>query len=146
MPPQISLNELYQLKKKKDNIKNVCFDKIIDLCHRRIRTISSHGGMNTFYEIPGVLIGYPLYNIYECTDYVIKALRKNGLFVQLLPPPQISVLYISWDPEDLKPKNTNPALPYKPNNNLNNTIHHTMDTNILPPRIITKNNIILPKR
>ena len=41
MPPQISLNELYQLKKKKDNIKNVCFDKIIELCHRRIRNISS---------------------------------------------------------------------------------------------------------
>lgn len=141
MPPQISLNELYQLKKKKDNIKNVCFDKIIELCHRRIRNISSHGGMNTFYEIPGMMIGYPLYNIYECTDYIMKSLRKNGLLVQLLPPPQVSVLYISWDPDEIKPKRTQqPALPV-PGNQLNIT-RHNMDTSRLPPRIITKHDII----
>lgn len=148
MPPQISLNELYQLKKKKDNIKNVCFDKIIELCHRRIRNISSHGGLNTFYEIPGILIGYPLYNLYECTDYVIKSLRKNGLFVQLLPPPQISVIYISWDPDELKHKNTTSMIQNKYGNKTiqnSSTSHHTMDINKLPPRIITKNNIILPK-
>jgi hypothetical protein len=141
MPPQISLNELYQLKKKKDNIKNVCFDKIIELCHRRIRNISSHGGMNTFYEIPGMMIGYPLYNIYECTDYIMKSLRKNGLLVQLLPPPQVSVLYISWDPDEIKPKRTQQQALPAPGNQLNIT-RHNMDTSRLPPRIITKHDII----
>lgn len=60
--------------------------------------------MNTFYEIPGMLIGYPLFNVFECCDHVIAALRKIGFLVQVLPPPHVAVIYISWDPEELKPK------------------------------------------
>lgn len=102
-PPHISLNELYQMQRKKQNSKKVVFDKVIELCHRRIRNIGAFGGMNTFYEIPGLLVGYPLYNIYDCTDYVIEHLRKSGFIVQVLPPPQVCVLYISWDPNEIKP-------------------------------------------
>lgn len=108
MPPLINLSELYQLKKKKDQLKNNSFDKILEICHRRIKNIAGYGGQNTFYEIPGLLIGYPLYNIYECQDYVVDKLRKNGFLVQVLPPPHICVIYISWDPNDLKPKKNQP--------------------------------------
>lgn len=100
------------MRKKKDTIKTVCFDKVVELCHRRIRTIASYGGMNTFYEIPGMLMGYPLYNIYDCCDYVVQTLRKSGFLVQILPPPHVCVVYVSWDPQELKPKRSNePTLP-----------------------------------
>jgi hypothetical protein len=108
MPPQISLNELYQMKKKKEHAKTVCFDKIIELCHRRIRNIAAHGGLNTFYEIPGLLMGFPLYNIYDCMNYVVDKLRKNGFLIQILPPPHVCVIYISWDPNELKPSKATP--------------------------------------
>jgi len=101
MPPQINLNELYSMQRRKTITCHVCFDKILEICHRRIRTVASHGGLNTFFEIPGMLVGYPLYNIFESCDYVVKALRKNGLFVQILQPPHVGVLYISWDPKEL---------------------------------------------
>lgn len=107
MPPMLQLNELNQLKKKKDNIKKVSYDKIIELSHRRIKNIASFGGQNTFFEIPGMLFGYPLYDMHDCFNYVVDALRKNGLFVQILPPPHICVMYISWSPNDLNPKITN---------------------------------------
>ncbi len=106
--PMISLSELYDMKKKKETNRTKCFDYIIELCHRRIRNIASYGGMNCFYEIPGLLIGYPLYNLEECTTYVIEKLRTSGFLVQLLPPPHVSVVYISWDPQEIKPKR--PAL------------------------------------
>lgn len=108
MAPLINMNELYQLKKKKEQIKNVSFDRIIEMCHKRIKNIAAHGGMNTFYEIPGMLLGYPLYNIYDCLDYVVDKLRKNGFLVQVLPPPHVCVVYVSWDPEELKPKKNQP--------------------------------------
>lgn len=112
MPPRLSLNELYNMHHKKENSKKAVFDKILELCHRRIRNISSFGGMNVFYEIPGLLIGYPLFNIEHCRDYVISQLRKSGLIVQILPPPQVNVLYISWDPEEIKAtKKSQIALP-----------------------------------
>lgn len=104
MPPHISLNELYAMRNKKQSAKTICFDKALETCHRRIRTVASYGGMNTFYEVPGMLIGYPLYNVHECCNYIIESLRKIGFLVQVLPPPHVAVIYISWDPQDLKPK------------------------------------------
>lgn len=102
--PTITLGELYDMKKKKETNRTKCFDHIMELCHRRIRNIASYGGLNCFYEIPGLLIGFPLYNLEECTTYVIEKLRTSGFLVQLLPPPHVSIVYISWDPQELKPR------------------------------------------
>jgi hypothetical protein len=101
MPPQLSINELYALQHKKKQMKTVAFDRVIELIHKRIRNVSSYGGLNTFYEVPGLLLGYPLYDIVDCTKYITEALRKNGFLVQLLPPPHFCVIYVSWDPSDI---------------------------------------------
>jgi hypothetical protein len=106
--PNISLSELYDMRKRKETNRMKSFDQIMELCHRRIRNIASYGGMNCFYEIPGVLVGFPLYNLEECIQYVVEKLRGTGFLVQLLPPPQIGIVYISWDPQEIKPKR--PAL------------------------------------
>lgn len=103
MPPQISLHELYDMQKQKKHARTLCFDRVVELCHRRIKTVATYGGQNTFYEIPGMMVGYPLFNIYECLNYVVQALRKNGFLVQILPPPHVCVIYVSWDPQELKP-------------------------------------------
>lgn len=106
MPPTISLNELYMTRREKERKRTASFDKVLELCHKRIRNIASFGGMNTFYEIPGLIVGFPLYNLYECSQYVIDNLRKTGFLVQVLPPPHVAVLYVSWDPEELNPVKT----------------------------------------
>jgi hypothetical protein len=124
--PHISLNELYQMRKKKDTNKKQVFDKVLELCHRRIRNIGQFGGMNTFYEIPGLVVGYPLYNIHDCTNYLIEQLRKTGFLIQLLPPPHVCVIYISWDPNEIKPKTLHKAL------------MPPSSSKTVPPRIITK--------
>jgi hypothetical protein len=101
MPPQISLFELYNIKKKKDSIKNVSFDKILEKCHTKIKNVAQTGGMNIFFEIPYIVIGLPLYNINDCIEYITKSLRKNGFLTQNLPPPNTNYLYISWKIEDV---------------------------------------------
>ena len=108
MPPQINLQELYNMQKKKIKNRAKCFDHILELCHRRIRNVSSYSGQNTFYEIPGFVVGYPLYNLQECISYIVDALRKNGFLIQVLEPPHIGVIYISWDPRELMPKKALP--------------------------------------
>lgn len=104
MPPQISLNELYNMRTRKQTSRTISYDHVLELCHRRIRTVASYGGLNAFYEIPGMIVGYPLYSIHACLDYVVTALRQSGFLVQILPPPHIAVVYISWDPEELHPR------------------------------------------
>jgi hypothetical protein len=140
MPPQINLNELYQLKKKKDSCKIKSFDHILELCHKRIRNIAGYGGLNTFYEIPGMLLGFPLYNIHECMDYLVEKLRKNGFLIQILPPPHICVIYISWDPNELKPKKNAPLAIAPP------PATKKEEENIFIPRFITKNDIPVKKK
>jgi|TARA_Y100000389_G_scaffold197301_1_gene231668 hypothetical protein len=101
MAPQISLNTLYEMKNKKDKIKNATFDEIIHKCHAKIKKTASSGGQFIFFEIPYVLIGKPLYKIGDSVEYIYNALKKNGLFVNVLEPPNINILYISWAPTDI---------------------------------------------
>lgn len=106
--PQLNLHELYSMQEQKKKNRHLCFNHILELCHRRIRTVSSYGGENTFYEIPGMIVGYPLYNIKDCMEYVVAALRKNGLLVQILPPPHLFVIYLSWARNDVQAKKIQP--------------------------------------
>lgn len=103
MPPRISLSELYTLKEK-NNAKYTTFDKIIETCHVKIKNTATIGGMNIFYEIPYYVYGKPLYKIKDCIDYVVDSLRKNGLFVQILPEPNPNIIYISWNPNEISKK------------------------------------------
>jgi hypothetical protein len=130
MPPQINLQELYSMQKKKLKNRTKCFDYIIELCHRRIRTVSSYCGQNTFYEIPGFVVGYPLYKLDECITYVVDALRKNGFLIQILPPPNIGVIYISWDPRELFPQKALPPPPVSINANMNANMFNNTQSRI----------------
>lgn len=115
------MSELYQIKRRKEINKKQHFDKVLERCHSKIRKVATQGGMNTFYEIPGMIVGLPLYNIEACTQHIIEKLRASGFLVQLLPPPSLWVIYISWDPEEIKPmKKSAPTLapPERPVNKL----------------------------
>lgn len=102
MPPRISLTELYSMNERKKTARHVCFDHILEQCHRRIRTVASYGGMTAFFTVPGVIVGFPLYSVHQALEYVVDSLRETGFLVQLLPPPHIAVIYISWEPEELR--------------------------------------------
>jgi hypothetical protein len=101
MPPRILLSELYTLKDKKEHAKYQTFDKIIEVCHKKIRDTATIGRMNIFYEIPFYIYGKPLYKISDCIEYIVNALRKSGLYVQILPQPNNNILYISWNPSEV---------------------------------------------
>lgn len=113
MHPQISISELYQLKNKKDKIKTNTFNVLLEKCHAKIKNIAKHGGMNVFFEVPYILVGYPLYDINDSIEYLVNALRKNGLMVQILPKPNQNTLYISWKPTDVTvPKQLKTSRPF----------------------------------
>jgi hypothetical protein len=96
---KISLYDLYEIKKKKDNKVNEAFNIILNSCNKKIKTIAELGGQSLYYNIPPIIIGYPLYNYKNCITYIIKSLQKNGLYVSLLP--NNNTIYISWKIEDV---------------------------------------------
>jgi hypothetical protein len=101
---KISLTELYDIKKKKENRNSIVFNHILEICNKKIKHIAEHGGMCMYYKIQPVIIGYPLYDYKNCVEYIMKQLRMSGLYVSQLPPPNNTYIYISWKLEDLSHK------------------------------------------
>jgi hypothetical protein len=54
--------------------------------------------LNMFYEVPLFVVGYPLFDISECIEFLIKELESNGFLVRYFFP---RYLYISWDFEEI---------------------------------------------
>ena len=101
MASKLSLYDLYEIIKKKDNKLNEAFNIILNACHKKIKNIAEIGGQSLYYTIPPIIIGYPLYNYSTCMNYIISELKKNGLYVAILPQPNNNNIYISWKLEDV---------------------------------------------
>ena len=101
---KISLYDLYEIKKKKDNKVNEAFNIILNSCNKRIKIIAELGGQSLYYTIPPIIIGFPLYNYNNCIAYIIKSIQKNGLYVSLLP--NNNTIYISWKIQDVSPQSS----------------------------------------
>lgn len=106
--PKISLQELYNMRESKRRSQKECFDTVLEKCHYRIRNVANHGGQCCFFEIPPLIIGLPLFNRGDCIENLVSSLRRVGFLVQILPEPHLGVVYISWNPVELKP--AQPAL------------------------------------
>ena len=76
MASKLSLYDLYEIKKKKDNKLNEAFNIILNACHKKIKNIAEIGGQSLYYTIPPIIIGYPLYNYSTCMNYIISELKK----------------------------------------------------------------------
>jgi hypothetical protein len=101
MTSKLSLYDLYEIKKKKDNKINEAFNIILNSCHKKIKNIAQIGGQSLYYAIPPIIIGYPLYNYSNCMNYIITELKTSGLYVAILPEPNNNNIYISWKLEDV---------------------------------------------
>lgn len=104
MSNKISLYDLYEIKKKKDNKVNEAFNIILNTCTKKIKTIAELGGQSLYFKIPPIIFGYPLYNYKNCINYIIKSLQKSGLYVSLLP--NNNTIYISWKLQDVSPESS----------------------------------------
>jgi hypothetical protein len=102
---KISLHDLYEIKKKKDNKVCEAFNVILNACNKKIKKIAEMGHQSLYYVIPPIIIGYPLYDYEKCINYIISSLQKSGLYVSILP--NKNTIYISWKLEDISnnPKN-----------------------------------------
>ena len=103
-----------ELKKRKIKI----YDEVLQKCHHRIKLVSKLTSLNqwSFYIIPKVLFGIPLYNLAECVEYLVKMLTENGFRVAYTHP---NLLLITWFESQT---NTNKLL-YNTRSSSSNTNH-----------------------
>ena len=96
---QLNIYDLYRNINHKKEKKNVSYNQVLYKIHDRVKRTAEKEKYKLIYEIPEVIFGLPSYDLNLCMAYIIKQLRGNGFLVKYYFP---KILYISWDPTEIK--------------------------------------------
>lgn len=92
----VKADELIKQQKERKKLKKKTFSKILNLVEKRIQMSSNSNNYYTWYEIPELILGLPIYNLNECKKYLIKKLEKNGFKTESYEP---NLILITWFPD-----------------------------------------------
>jgi hypothetical protein len=95
-----------QLENKKKRSKQV-FEKVLEACDRRIKNAVDVRAYECIFTVPRFVLGFPLYDLSECLEFVLRKLVAHGFITQVLED-QRSV-HISWNVDKKKPPPPPPA-------------------------------------
>jgi hypothetical protein len=92
----VKAENLVKEKKKRENLKNETFEKILKKIEKKIINASLGDYYFTWYTIPEFIIGLPLYSLKDCSKYIIIKLEKDGFELESYEP---NILLIKWFPK-----------------------------------------------
>jgi hypothetical protein len=100
MAKRLNILELHRTINEKNDRKMECYEKVLEMCHRKIQIGAENKQLRCLFEVPEYIYGYPIYDLNNCIKYVIKSLQTNGFLAHYYFPKYI---YVSWDFEEMKP-------------------------------------------
>ena len=100
---KLNILDLHRMINERKSRTTECFEKVLDICHKKIVHNANKKQMNFFFEVPEFMFGYPLYDINECVTFVMNALKANGFLVVYFFP---KFLYICWDLDEIERSKT----------------------------------------
>ena len=66
-------------------------------CHLRIKSAALNEQTKCEFTVPKLILGYPIYNVVECREYIVKKLIENGFKVDKIEPTNGDyTIVISW--------------------------------------------------
>ena len=94
-PDKINMDDLYEQKRKTEEVKIQVYNRILNRVHKKIKTISRSRNSDKFcfFLLPEFVLGIPKYDMGVCTSYIIDKLIDNGFMVKYTHP---NLLFISW--------------------------------------------------
>lgn len=99
MLKQLNIFDLQRKINQKTQKITACFERILELCHKRILFHAERKQMRFFFEVPEYLFGYPLYDLNDAIRFVVNALTQNGFLAVYYFP---RFVYISWDMKEIE--------------------------------------------
>lgn len=99
MTKRLNIFELHRTINEKNMRKTDCYEKVLEICHRRISIAAEHRQYRIMFEVPEYVVGYPIFDINNCIKFLSKSLKGNGFLVKYYFP---KVLYVSWDFDEIK--------------------------------------------
>lgn len=97
------LSKLYSNGVSRNQSKIKVYNEILRRIHNRIDLVVKHGhstDTSCLFEVPPYLMGYPIYDMNETLEFLVRSLRENGFHIQLAKE---TVLFISWEKRYIEP-------------------------------------------
>lgn len=93
--PQLQVGDLYKRRQSRDTARLKAYNKILEIIHHRIRTISElpNSPCSLLYTIPPFILGLPRIDLEDCVVYITYQLRMAGFDVRYTYP---NLLNINW--------------------------------------------------
>jgi hypothetical protein len=89
-----SINSLHEEKTKKEQSKSDIFNIVLNKCIEKIVYTNRHTDKTfVIFEVPKILIGYPMYDMGSCLLFLINRLSASGYLIEFIEP---FYLYIDW--------------------------------------------------
>lgn len=98
MSKQILINIQKNIDEK-NRKRRETFKVVLNKCIRQIEKASSFDKLFCLFQVPDFLIGYPLYPLEMCIEYLQKQLITCGFVVKYYFP---NILYISWNKDEIR--------------------------------------------
>jgi|TARA_B100002019_G_scaffold184172_1_gene158941 hypothetical protein len=89
----ISVDEISRIREKRTRFKKELYTKIYEQVSRKIRNTVDVGGNAVVVLIPAFVLGFPSFDRYKATSYIIRQLSLGGFNVEILAD---FLLSISW--------------------------------------------------
>lgn len=89
----ISVDEISRIREKRTRFKKELYTKIYEQVSRKIRNTVDVGGNVVVVLIPAFVLGFPSFDRYKATTYIIRQLSLGGFNVEILAD---FLLSISW--------------------------------------------------
>lgn len=96
---RLNVLDLHRKINQKSEKKSVSYDRVLEICHKRIIAQADNMKLSCWFEFPEYIVGYPLFDLNACMEYCKKQLISNGFLVRFFFPNRF---YISWDFDEIK--------------------------------------------
>ena len=101
MHGRLNILDLHRKINQKQEKKSVCYEKVLDICQKRIVTLAEREKTCCVFEFPEYIPGYPLFDLNTCMEYCKRSLIASGFWVDYYFP---NKFYITWDFQEIKEK------------------------------------------
>jgi hypothetical protein len=89
-----SIDNLHKEKVVKEKSKIEIYNVVLNKCIEKIVYTNRHTDKTfVIFEVPKILIGYPLYDMKSCILFLINKLAQNNYLIEFIEP---FYLYIDW--------------------------------------------------
>jgi len=89
-----SIDSLHKERHQKDTTRNDIYTIVLNKCIEKIIHANRHTDKTyIIFEVPNILIGYPMYDMKSCILFIINQLVQKQYLVEFVEP---HYLYIDW--------------------------------------------------